>query len=180
MPMFNGAKLKKIRLEKGLSLQQLSEKSNVSVSMLSQIERMNADPTMTTLLKICKGLNITLTSLIAEEDEKQFIVRKDSRKTIMLPNSKVIYQLLSRSSAGNLEMLLVELKPGQEDRQQVTHVGEECGIVIKGELTVVLGDEEYILHEGDSIHFDSTIPHRFLNHTNESSISIWAMSPASF
>lgn len=178
--MYEGLKLKRIRQEKSLSLQQLSEKSGVSVSMLSQIERMKADPTMTTLIKICKGLNITITSLFEDNNEEQFIVRKDKRKTIMLPNSKVKYQLLSTSTRGNLEMLLVELAPGQEDRQRITHYGEESGFIVKGELTIMLGEEEYILCEGDSIHFNSTIPHRFINHTEETSISVWAMSPASF
>lgn len=178
--MFDGSKLKKIRMDKKLSLQQLSESSGVSIGMLSQIERKKADPTMTTLLKICKGLDITIASLLSYQEESQLVVRKKARKTIMLPNSKVKYQLLSPNSKSNLEMLLIELDPGQEDRQRITHYGEECGFVIRGQLTIILGEEEYILQEGDSIQFDSTIPHRFVNHTNETSISIWAMTPASF
>jgi transcriptional regulator with XRE-family HTH domain len=178
--MFDGSKLKKIRMDKNLSLQQLSESCGVSIGMLSQIERKKADPTMTTLLKICKGLDITIASLLSYQEEAQLVVRKNARKTIMLPNSKVKYQLLSPNSKSNLEMLLIELEPGQEDRQRITHYGEECGFVISGELTIILGEEEYILQEGDSIQFDSTIPHRFVNHTNETCISIWAMTPASF
>jgi transcriptional regulator with XRE-family HTH domain len=178
--MFDGTKIKRIRQKQNLSLKQLSESSGVSVGMISQIERMKTDPTMTTLYKLCKGLNITIASLFTDTEESQRVVRSDNRKTIMLSNSKVKYQLLTPNSKGELEMLLVELEPGQEDRQGITHTGEECGFVIKGQITVVLGEEEYILNEGDSIHFSSTIPHRFINHTEESSVSVWAMTPPSF
>jgi len=186
--MFNSAKIRYLRKEKGLSLQKLSAYSGVSTGMISQIERGNADPTMTTLYKICKGLNITLAELIeddetGQDDVVQFerrVVRKNYRKTIFLPNSKVKYQLLSSSLKNNIEMLLVELEPKQQDRKPITHHGEECGFVIKGKLIVILGDEEYVLNEGDSISFESSIPHRFINPSNEKSISIWAMTPPSF
>lgn len=185
--MFNGAKLRYIRKEKGMSLKDLSSSSGVSIGMISQIERGNADPTMTTLYKICSGLNITMASLIEDEINQDVIfqhdnrvVRKDFRKTIILPNSKVKYQLLSSSLKGNIEVLLVELEPNQQDRKPITHQGEECGFIIKGKLIVVLGDKEYELSEGDSISFESTIPHRFVNPSDETSISIWAMTPPSF
>lgn len=178
--MFDGSKLKEIRVAKGLSLQQVSQGSGVSVGMISQIERRKADPTMTTLYKLCKGLNITIASLFTETEESQHIVKKENRKTIMLANSKVKYQLLTPNQKGELEMLLVELAPGQEDRQGITHYGEECGFVISGQLTVVLGDEEFMLNEGDSIHFNSSIPHRFINRTEEPALSVWAMTPPSF
>jgi transcriptional regulator with XRE-family HTH domain len=185
--MFNGTKLRNLRKEKGMSLQELSACSGVSAGMISQIERGNADPTMTTLYKICKGLNITLAALIDDEKEQddvvQFdrrVVRRDLRKTIILPNSKVKYQLLSSSLKNDIEMLLVELEPNQQDRKLITHHGEECGFVMQGKLLVILGEEEYLLNEGDSISFKSTIPHRFINPGNEKSISIWAMTPPSF
>ena len=77
-------------------------------------------------------------------------------------------------------MLLIELEPKQEDRQVITHTGEECGFVLRGKMVVVLGDEEYELAEGDSIYFDSSIPHRFINRGEEKCVSIWAMTPPTF
>lgn len=178
--MLDGSKLRTIRLNNGLSLQQLSNKSGVSVAMISQIERNKVDPTMTILYKICQGLEITIASLFTTSDEENYVVKKSERKTIILPNSKVKYQLLSSNLKGDLEMLLIELEPGQEDRQTINHHGEECGFVIKGQLTVILNEKEYVLNEGDSIHFNSDIPHRFINQQDVKSVSIWAMTPASF
>ncbi|MEI3614212.1 cupin domain-containing protein [Pseudogracilibacillus sp. SO30301A] len=178
--MLDGNKFRVIRKKHGLSLQQLSDKSGVSVSMISQIERNNVDPTMTTLYKLCQGLDITIASLFTSSDVEDRVVKKDERKTIVLPNSKLKYQLLTPNTKGDLEMLLIELEPGQEDRQMINHHGEECGFVLKGKLTVILDEKEYLLHEGDSIYFNSDIPHRFINQHDEKSVSIWAMTPASF
>lgn len=178
--MVDRSKLRKLRKEKKLSLQELSNKSNVSVGMISQIERGNTDPTITTLYKLCKGLEIPITSLFEGDEEPQRVVRKNNRKTMFLPNSKVKYQLLTPNLRNSLEVLHVEIEPGQEDRELIFHQGEECGYVIQGQLTVVLGEEEYLLEEGDSIHFSSTTPHRFINRGDKVSISIWSMTPPGF
>ena len=63
---------------------------------------------MTTLYKLCKGLDITITFLFAETEESNRVVRKENRKTMMLPNSKVKYQLLTPNHKTDLEMLLIE------------------------------------------------------------------------
>ncbi|MBR5122746.1 MAG: cupin domain-containing protein, partial [Anaerotignum sp.] len=55
--------------------------------------------------------------------------------------------------------------------------GEECGYVLKGELTVHLGSKQYVLHEGDSIYFDCNTPHKYVNNGEEDCVSIWAMTP---
>lgn len=163
-----------------MSLEVLAQKSGVSAATISQIERNNVDPTLTTLFKICKALDVTLASLIADVETPERVIRKNNRKTMLLPNSKVKYQLLTPGFRNQLEMLLIELEPQQQDRQMITHTGEECGYVLQGQLVVVLDDEEYVLDAGDSIYFDSSIPHRFVNRGNEKCVSIWAMTPPTF
>lgn len=178
--MFEGAKIRQLRKSKKLSLTELAQKSGVSAATISQIERDNVDPTMTTLYKICTALDVTLASLIMENETSERVVRKNNRRTMFLPNSKVKYQLLTPGIKDNLEMILIELEPQQQDRKAITHTGEECGFVLQGELVVVLDDEEYVLEAGDSIYFDSSLPHRFINRGKETCISIWAMTPPTF
>ncbi len=62
----------------------------------------------------------------------------------------------------------------------VTHEGEECGYIIKGKMKITLGNKEYLLEEGDSFYFNSTIPHVYENYDDEVCISVWAMTPPSF
>lgn len=174
--MFNGGKIRQLRGELGLSLKDLSEKSGVSISMISQIERKNADPTLTTLYKICKGLDVSISTLLGADNESAKIVRKKDRKKITFPNSNSKYELLTPINEGTIEMLIIHLEPNQEDQQLVEHSGEEAGFMMKGEMTIIFENEEVRLKEGDSIRFKSTIPHRFFNHTDETAVSIWAMT----
>lgn len=178
--MLEGAKIRQLRKSKKLSLTELAQKSGVSAATISQIERDNVDPTMTTLYKICTALDVTLASLITENETSERVVRKNNRRTMFLPNSKVKYELLTPGIKDKLEMMLIELEPQQQDRKVITHTGEECGFVLQGKLVVVLDDEEYELEEGDSIYFNSSLPHRFINRGTEKCISIWAMTPPTF
>lgn len=174
--MFEEKKIKDLRIAQNLSLKQLSDKSGVSVSMISQIERKKTDPTLTTLYKICNGLGVSISSFLESDDQSTHIVRKDQRKTLNFPKSHSKYELLTPITDGNIEMIRIYLEPGQEDQQLVKHAGEECGHMLEGEMTIVLGDKQHTLHEGDTIRFDSNVPHRFLNHTDKTAISIWAMT----
>jgi mannose-6-phosphate isomerase-like protein (cupin superfamily) len=78
--------------------------------------------------------------------------------------------------------LLVEIEPGtaHDPEGMVTHTGEECGVILEGELIVRLGTQEIHLNEGDSICFPSSTPHRFVNPGDTVCRSIWAMTPPSF
>ena len=71
-------------------------------------------------------------------------------------------------------MTEITLKSGcAYEQNPLTHNGEECGYVLKGELVVLLGGKEYVLEEGDSIYFNSTVPHKYINRSDEDCISIW-------
>jgi len=110
------------------------------------------------------------------------VVRKEQRKIIQISNSNVRYQLLSPNLQGQIELLLVEIEPGttHDPEGMISHVGEECGFVLEGELDVRLGIQEIHLNEGDSISFPSSTPHRFMNLGQKTCRSVWAMTPPSF
>lgn len=174
--MFDGNKIRQLRNDLNLSLKDLSERSQVSSSMISQIERGNTDPTLTTLYKICNGLNVSISTLLGTDEDTVQVVRENERKTIHFPNPQTKYELLTPINNGEIEMILISLEPGQTEKQLVEHAGEEAGLVLSGEMKLLLDGEEIILRKGDSIRFKSTIPHRLFNHTNETVISVWAMT----
>ncbi len=109
------------------------------------------------------------------------IVRKDDRKIIKIGNSNRTYEMLVPDLNRKIEFLQITIK-GKESKtfDFVNHKGEECGVVIKGSIKVVMSDKSYTLNEGDSISFNSNTPHRLENVNDEESISIWAMTPPSF
>ena len=80
-----------------------------------------------------------------------------------------------------IQFLLIRLKGCKHKQDEaVSHKGEECGYVIKGSMVVIIEGKKYILHEGDSIHFDSSKPHVYESYDDEECISIWAMTPPSW
>lgn len=173
--MFNGAEIREIRKQKRLTLQALADKTGLSSSLLSQIERGLVDPTVGTFWKICSALDVPINHFFRISTDEDPVIRRDQRKVIHLRDSHVKYHVLTPLQQGKIEFLLVEIEPGETiEPELVSHSGEECGFILRGELKVLLGDREYHLYEGDSLGFVSTRPHRFLNPSNSVSLSIWA------
>lgn len=176
-----GKKIRSLRKELGKSLEDLAKEAGLSIGLLSQIERDITGPSVESLWKIAKALNVSMNYFFDNYEENNPVVRKNERKQLKLPNSNVTYELLSPNLNRKIEFLIVKIEPGQCNKKElIAHEGEECGYVIKGKLKIKWGDKEYILEEGDSIYFDSTVPHRFINIGDEECISIWAMTPPSF
>jgi len=173
--------IRRLRRKQGISIEQLAEKTGLSTGLISQLERDITGPSVASLWKIAKALNVSINYFFEEFEDNNPIVRKSERKKIQLANSNITYELLCPNLQKAIEMLLVKIEPGEcstEDR--ISHEGEECGYVLQGTLKIKWGDKEYILEEGDSIYFDSTIPHRYVNCGDITAVSIWAMVPPSF
>ena len=179
-----GEKIKTLRKSKKLNIADLAKKSELSSGLISQIERNMVTPSIASLYKIAKALDTSVGSLLEEEPslDKNPIVKKGERKRLMASSNDAFYELLSPDlNNRKIEFLHITIKVGEQSYNElVAHEGEECGLVLKGRLMVKMKDTEYILEEGDSIYFDSTIPHRYVNVGDEECVSVWAMTPASF
>ncbi|NLB32814.1 MAG: helix-turn-helix domain-containing protein [Tissierellia bacterium] len=176
-----GEKIRSLRHKQKISIEQLSAMSGLSKGLISQIERDITGPSVASLWKISKALNVTMNYFFDEYDDFNQIVRKDERKKLIMRKSTRVYELLSPDLKKQIEMLMIEIKPNENiSAELISHDGEECGVVIKGTLRIISGDNIYDLQEGDSIYLDSTIPHQYLNMGEELSVSVWAMVPPSF
>ena len=192
-----GEKLKTMRLQSQMTLDELSKKSEVSKSLLSQVERNISFPTVKTLEKIAKACETTISHIFAEIEteenthisvnstngsasKKLSIVRKDRRKKLILPGGKMLYELLSPDLTQKIEFIYVHFPAGSGQEGFFNHEGEECGIILEGKLKGYVGDQVILLEEGDSIYFDSTIPHRWENPGESDMRAIWAITPPSF
>jgi len=180
-----GKTIREFRLARNMSIKELSKKTNLTSSLISQVERNLISPSLNSLTKISGALRVPMVSFFTEATLKPCPItrKKQRKKTVIFSSSHVIYQLLSPDPDRKIEFLSVEIEPEEDENDEnelITHGGEECGYVIKGELEVRLGKERYRLKEGDSIYFQSRIPHRFKNTGKGKVISIWAMTPPSF
>ncbi len=178
-----GTKIKELRKKRKMNISDLANDAELSPGLISQIERNMVTPSIVSIWKIAQSLGVSVGYFFEEEAKKNAnpVVKRNNRKRIIASNNNAIYELLSADLNRRIEFLYITIKVGDYSSENfVTHEGEECGLVIKGKLMVKMENEEYILEEGDSIYFDSTIPHRYINVGNEICESVWAMTPPSF
>jgi transcriptional regulator with XRE-family HTH domain len=178
-----GAKLKDLRKKRNLTLARLSEKAYCSISYLSQVERGQVSPTISSFKKIATALDVNLMYFFNDNDSmNSYVVRRHERHKLINPAAKVVFELLKPTGLGGvLEPLLIRYKPGASSgKNSYTHEGEECLFIIKGKLEFHLGDETYLLEEGDSIWYPATIHHSWKNPANEETLAIRVTTPPSF
>jgi transcriptional regulator with XRE-family HTH domain len=160
-------KVRAIRKAKKISLQELADRTDLSKAMLSRIENCKVSPTIKTLSKVAKGLK---TPLVKFFDQDQLplnpisIVRKGKRKEIVSPRrayGPYKYNALSSLEPPNLmEPFIIKMYPdSKKSAKSIGHLEEEMLFVISGSIKFVYGDKEYILHPGDTVHFDGQVPH---------------------
>jgi transcriptional regulator with XRE-family HTH domain len=185
-----GEKIRGRRMELGLKGLDLAKKSGLSPGFISQIERGLVNPSVSTLKKIGDALNIPIGALFEEitpeEEKKEFSVSKspivhENQRKILSPNKGVTFYLLNPDMTGDIEFILDIFEPGATTGEELySHAGEECGLILEGELEVQLENKKYLLKKGDSITFKSTILHKKTNPGESRSISIWANTPPWF
>jgi len=183
-----GANLQQLRTEKGLKLEELARSSGVSIGVLSQIERGLGNPSFRTLFKIAQGFGVPIGYFFSGVDRSGKVVRKHERKMLVLPlselnssNGGLVYELLSPDLMGSLELLWIEYGPGISTKETpFTHQGEECGVILQGRLEAHIAEETFVLEAGDSIYFNSAVPHWFRNPGPETAVMVWAITPPSF
>jgi len=177
-----------------MTLEQLSGRSNVSKSQLSQIERNVSTPTVTKMQDLARALDVNFSELFKDDEgaidessqkgikiksNKMSVVRKGERKKLVMPWG-AWYEMLCPDLKGKIEFIYIHYPVGAKSKSQYNHEGEECGIVLEGTYKGTIGGEEIILEAGDSIYYDSTVPHVWEVVGDKEVRAIWAITPPSF
>ncbi|MDO3377617.1 helix-turn-helix domain-containing protein [Geoalkalibacter halelectricus] len=167
-----GIKVRRLRQEKRLTLQALSDATGLSKPLLSQIENDQVIPPLATLLRISKALKVGIHSFFEEEGdgEKCILVRADQRRPLQrrhLPDHPVAAYTYHSLAYGrknkHMEPFLVEFQRGEwHEELMVRHEGEEFLFLLSGELELHYGDQVMILKPGDSVYYDSSEPHGYI------------------
>ncbi len=172
-----GEKIKVLREQKGLQLKDVADRTGFSTALISQMENHLVSPSLGTLIKLAKALDVKVGDFFGEvHGEPYTIVRKDERKTVSRFASKegvkygYSYEALGfEKKDRHMEPFIVTLEPATiKTSKTSTHEGEEFIYVLDGEMEVILGNHTDVLYPGDSIYYDSTIPHRVQCHQEKS------------
>ena len=176
-----GERIRERRNELGLSLRTLAEEVDLTASFLSQIERAQADPSIRSLRRIADALGVSLFHFLVERESVSPVVRKDERKRLELPGSKVVCELLTPSIRRKMEALMINANPVRGNiAQPLPAPTEECIVVFEGRVCVTLNDEEYELEPGDSIYFEGSRLRSISAVGDEEALFLSAMTPAVF
>lgn len=178
-----GDKIRSFRLEKNRTITSLAEEIGVTASLISQIERNLSSPSVSTLKKIAQALDIKISNFFETDynGNNIAVIRKENRKKLTLPQSHVLYELISPNFKKDLQVFIVELDiEGETSEILMGHGGDECNLIIGGTVEAILGGEKFILNDGDSIFYSGDIPHRFRNIGATKITIISAISPAEF
>jgi transcriptional regulator with XRE-family HTH domain len=184
-----GTQIRERRKESGLSVRELADRSGFSPSYLSLLERDMVNPSVAALKKIAGNLSIPVAHLMDGPERPHpkapggsaVIVRKGFRKGIVYPGSDIRFDLLSPDLNRKLEFLWLTVPVGSASGDDgYEHEGEECFVVIKGQLELCLGEEKYQMTAGDSVYFDSSVPHRWSNVGEEEVEAVWVITPPTF
>ena len=176
-----GNQVRKLRNERSLTLQDLAGLTGLSKPNLSQIENNLVTPPIATLLKIATALGVPIGYFFQESPQQinMIVVRKEDRYGIAKgPHiSHIGYQyepLAYPKIDKSMEPFIVEMEEREaSDIVFNNHRGEEFLFVLHGSLEFCYGDDRVILEEGDSLYFDSSIPHSWENPGPETVEGIW-------
>jgi transcriptional regulator with XRE-family HTH domain len=189
-----GRMIRERRRSKQLTLAQLAELANVSTSYVSQVERGVANPTLASLKTLSHALGITVGSLLdgsggtesqgggyGVDGNEVSVLRSGQRRRVVYPGSNIANELLSPNLRMQMEVIWVEAPPGSSSGGHPhRHEGEECGIVISGEMRFWVDEREWLLQERDAIYFPSHLPHRWESAGDEDLLAVWIITPPTF
>jgi len=161
-----GGKIRGLRLKKGMTLKDVSEKTGFSTALLSQIENSIVSPPISTLWKISQALDAKLTYFFQQspvEQQDYFVVRKGKGKSVFRQESRyaINYHSLGYGKEDRkMDPYLVQFTGEEEPMEALGHDGEEFLYVLQGRIHLTYGDKTIILEEGDSIYYDSRVIHK--------------------
>lgn len=170
-----GEKIRKVRRRNDLTLKKLSEKTGISIPMLSKIETAQSSPPVSTYANIATALGILLGDLFTDDlQELDISIVRSAERPIISRGSYIGSPLAFKKTKKKMEPFIFDYPVGRKVPEIFQHENEEMIFVIKGAIEFKYGGKTIVLKKGDCAYFDGKIPHggRALNRRNATAIVI--------
>jgi transcriptional regulator with XRE-family HTH domain len=170
-----GQRIRRLRHQRHLTLQQLGEATGLSPSMLSLVERGRTSPSIGSLVAVASALRVPLKTLFDDglSDRQTYVLRLEDQ-SVMSPMPGVSRRTAIADSARHIEISVNEWQPGvATEPRPARHPGFEYGLVLEGELTVEVEGSRFVLAPGDLAWYESTSPHSLHNDGDEVARAVW-------
>jgi DNA-binding transcriptional MerR regulator len=173
-----GARLRQLRLRRGLSLAEVAKSVEISVGFLSAIERSQMSASIGTLRRLARFYKTNILDFFDPAESNRRLVRPKERK-VLEAGPGVRMELLAWGNKV-MEPHLFRIAPKAGSGESYTHEGEEFLMVLRGELHLALDSQEFRLKSGDSFYFESATPHRWKNPGRSETWVLWVNTPPTF
>ena len=174
-----GNKLKELRVLKGLTQEELADRSELSKGFISQLERNLTSPSITTLMDILQCLGTSIGEFFNEAPDEQIVFGKQDyfvKEDTEYKNE--IKWIIPNAQKNTMEPIYLTLEAGGSTCPDTPHEGEEFGYILQGTVSIHLGNKTYKTKKGESFYYTADKTH-FLSSKNGATL-IWVSSPPSF
>lgn len=176
-PAVLGMQLRRQRVDRGLSLSEVADRSGLSKGFLSQVERGLASPSVASLFRLSEVLGISVASMF--EPSSTSLIRRDERPKIAFGGEDLDEWVLTPAHQRDFQVIESLISPGGGSGDELYSVdARSCWVyVIKGALELTIEAEQFRLEEGDAFDFPASSPHAWVNpSTTESSQVLWVLA----
>ena len=176
-----GAKLRRLRQQRNLTIEELADRCELSKGFISQLERDLTSPSIASLSDILQCLGTDLSAFFSQTDEQvgytaeDMFVKEDPE---VLKGS--IKWLVPDAQKNHMEPILVEMQPGGRTNEEAPHEGEEFGFVLSGTVALVIGQRRIRVRREESFCFHPTDNHYLMNIGKTAARVLWVATPPSF
>ena len=176
-----GKRMKELRIQYGLTQQELADRSELTKGFISQLERNQNSPSIGTLLDIIQCLGTTPAEFFTNEEPEQIVFKQEDyfEKTDEEKHCCIEW-VVPNAQKNQMEPVRLTLHAGGRSDTHLPHAGEEFGYVLKGTVRVFYGGKTYTVRAGESFYFQAGKKHRLENNGNRDAILIWVSTPPSF
>ena len=177
-----GAKIRSLRVQNGLTLEELAARSELTKGFLSQVERDLSSPSIATLIDILECLGTDLAHFFSEGQEEKIVFQQEDVFVQEEKNgSYTIEWIVPNAQKNEMEPIMITLKPGAESERYCPHSGEEFGYVLNGSVVLHLGNKKYRCKKGEAFSFKPETEHYLANASKQKEAKIlWISNPPSF
>lgn len=176
-----GNRMKELRIQYGLTQQELADRSELTKGFISQLERNQNTPSVSTLLDIIQCLGTTPAEFFADVEPEQIVFKEaDYFEKEDEENKSLVEWVVPNAQKNAMEPVRLTLRPGGISEVLQPHSGEEFGYVIKGSVRVNYGGKYHTVKAGESFYFNAGKRHFIENKSKKDAILIWVSNPPSF
>ncbi len=159
-----GEKIKRLRLENGLTQEELANRCELSKGFISQVERDMTSPSIASLVDILESLGTNLNNFFSEtEEEKIVFTFEEAFQNIDDDHGFILDWVIPNAQKNDMEPILLQIQPGGSYIEDTPHQGEEFGYVLQGTIQVSLGSKKYKAKKGDSFYYKCNANHNVKN-----------------